>query len=84
MNIADMPPIDDQIDPHLALWQSETYVSPQEQGWYRWIRKLESVFGHYDGTQEIDGYSLDNFYDMWEAGYTVERAIAERHIVLKR
>lgn len=83
MSYTDTPMIDPEVNPHLALWQAETYQSPEDRAWSAWYDKLVALFGNPDGSQVEDGYSLDNFYDMWEAGYSVETAIANKHIVLK-
>jgi hypothetical protein len=69
-------------DTHMALWASET--AEDTSTWYAWIKKVEAILGHdSDGDQAEDGYSLDNFYDQWEAGYSPERAVADKAIVLK-
>lgn len=59
------------INPHLALWQSENYVSPVERAWEIWLRKVETLVAHnLDGNQYRDGYSLDWAYAAFEAGQT--------------
>lgn len=58
-----------EINPHLALWASENYVSPGERAWEAWVRKLERLIGcDLDGNQDSDGYSLDFAYAEFEAG----------------
>ena len=55
-----------EINPHLGLWQRESYVSPLERDWERWVRKVEALIGHgLDGNQRADGYSLDVAYDVF-------------------
>lgn len=71
-----------ESDSHMELWESENYVSPEELDWYRWYDQLESEFGNPDGDFDRDGYSLDNFYDMWKAGYTVQQAIANKSVLM--
>lgn len=62
-------------DTHMSLWKTETWVSAHEKAWLRWIDELESVVGHnLDGTQWIDGYSLDHSYKMWEDGLNPQAA----------
>lgn len=66
-----------EINPHLALWQSENYVSPGEQAWLRWIDRAEKLLGHdLDGNQDRDGYSLDYAYDWFADGLSVEDYVA--------
>ena len=60
-----------EINPHLALWQSENWVSPVERAWEAWLRRVETLVGHHlDGHQARDGYSLDWAYGAFEAGET--------------
>ena len=67
-----------ETNPHLALWQSENYVSPGEQAWLRWVKKVERLLGHeLDGNQDRDGYSLDFAYDCWKHGDTPEAYVKE-------
>ncbi len=68
-----------EINPHLALWQSETAVDSSERAWLRWIAKVERPVGHdMDGDEAVDGYSLDFAYDVFSWGdYTPEEYIAE-------
>lgn len=67
-----------EINPHLALWQSESYVSPSERAWERWVKKVERALGHtIDGDQDRDGYSLDFACDFFDNGGTVEEYVAE-------
>lgn len=57
--------------PHFQLLQSESYVSPREREWERWVKKVEKLLGHnLDGNQQRDGYSLDYAYDAFRAGET--------------
>jgi hypothetical protein len=67
-----------EINPHLALWQSENYVSPTEARWYAWVRAVELKLGHsLDGNQQTDGYSLDYAHDAFADGVTVADYVAE-------
>lgn len=57
--------------PHFALLQSESYVSPREREWERWVKRVEKLLGHdLDGNQQRDGYSLDYAHDAFEVGVT--------------
>ena len=68
----------DEINPHRALWQSETHVSTEERRWERFCRQLEAKLGHgLDGDQTVDGYSLDYLFGLFEHGYTVAEAATE-------
>ncbi len=61
------------VNPHLALWQSETHVSASERAWDRWVAKVEKLLGHpLDGDQDRDGYSLDFANDCFNDGVTAE------------
>lgn len=67
-----------EINPHLALWRSENYVSPVERAWERWVRQVEGILGHgLDGDEYADGYSLDFAYGAFEAGETTESYVTE-------
>jgi hypothetical protein len=74
------------INPHLALGQSESYSSPGEIAWDRFVSRVERLIGRdLDGDQERDGYSIDCAYAAFEAGETADSyaleakaAIAER------
>lgn len=69
-----------EINPHLGLWQSENYESPDERAYYRWVHKVEKALGHsIDGNEGLDGYSLDTASDYFDAGLTVDEYIAEVH-----
>lgn len=66
------------INPHLALAASESYVSPTERDWLRWVRKVEHALGHsIDGNQQTDGYSLDYAHDYWVNCDTVDVYVAD-------
>lgn len=67
------------INPHLALLQSESYVSPEELKWEAWVDALALLLGfkNMDGDQMVDGYSLDWCYDVFTDGCTVADAAAE-------
>lgn len=67
-----------EINPHLALWQSESYVSPSERAWERWVKKVEKLVGHsIDGDQDRDGFSLDYACDCECAGMSPEEYALE-------
>jgi hypothetical protein len=75
-----------EINPHLALWQSENYVSPGERAWLAWVAKAEKLLGHdLDGDNSEAakvagtscGYSLDEAHDAFADGVTVEEYAAE-------
>lgn len=54
---------------HLEFAQSESYVSPREREWERWVQRVEKLLGHsLDGNQQRDGYSLDYANDAFEDG----------------
>lgn len=60
-----------EINPHLALAQSESYVGPG--AWERFVARVERLIGHdLDGDQERDGYSLDYAHDAFMAGVTAD------------
>ena len=62
-----------EINPHLALWQSENWVSPVERDWERFVRKVEAILGHgLDGDDQTDGYSIDTAHDFFAEGETPE------------
>ncbi len=43
--------------------------------WLKWIDKVEALCGHdLDGTEWIDGYSIDGCGDMYRAGMTPKEA----------
>jgi predicted alpha/beta hydrolase len=57
------------INPHLALAASESFVSNSEREWLRWCKRVEKFLGHnLDGNQDCDGYSIDMAYACFEAG----------------
>ena len=70
-----------EINPHYALLQSESYVSPTERAWEAWCKKVEKLLGHdLDGNQRRDGYSLDYAHDAFADGVAPETYVAEvRH-----
>lgn len=56
----------------------ESYVSPRERAWERWVAKVEKLLGHdLDGNQDRDGYSLDYAYDAFADGLSVAEYAAE-------
>lgn len=70
-----------EINPHLALAAWESFVSDDERRFGAWSRKAEKLLGHsIDGNQGADGYSLDEAGDLFDAGYSVEKYVAEVRI----
>lgn len=68
----------DEINPHLALWRSETYVNQGEKAWEAWVKKVERLLGHsLDGNQKTDGYSLDFAYEAFLEGDTPADHVVE-------
>lgn len=64
-------------DTHLALGLAES-AACDPTDWERWVDKVEALMGHdADGDQSEDGYSLDAFLTLWEAGRTPAQAVAE-------
>lgn len=71
-----------EINPHLALAQSESYVSPQERSFSRVCDAVAKALGvpHLDGDTACEGYSIDQTHDMFLAGADAEQITAEfRH-----
>src|SRR4051812_26818184 len=67
-----------EINPHAALWASESFVSDNEREWLRWVRRAEKLLGHsIDGNQATDGYSLDYAHDYFANMDTVEVYVAD-------
>jgi hypothetical protein len=67
------------VNPHRALWASETYVSPVERKWEKWVDATARLMGlkSLDGDQDADGYSLDYALMLFEADYTPAEAVTE-------
>lgn len=64
--------------PHFQFMQSESYVSPREAEWERWVNRVEKALGHsLDGNQQRDGYSLDYANDAFQDNVSVEDFVAE-------
>lgn len=61
------------VNPHLALWQSETYVSTTELKWEAYVDAVAKCIGltGLDGDTDKDGYSLDQAHDLFVAGCSV-------------
>jgi hypothetical protein len=67
-----------EINPHLALLASESYVSPDEVRWYAFVRAAEAKLKHgLDGNQQADGFSLDYAHDFFADGATVAEYVEE-------
>lgn len=62
------------MNDHLDIYAAEVAaLKPTE--WERWIDRVKDLMGHdADGDLNEDGYSLDTFYDMYEADLTAEQA----------
>lgn len=62
----------DEINPHLALAASESYVSDDERRWENWLKQVELCLGHdLDGNQQAQGYCMDYAYAAFEVGERV-------------
>lgn len=74
----------DEVNPHLALCQSESYVSPEEKRWESFLRELEKrlVLDHLDGDQDEDGYSMDLAFDMFTDGLSARSAATEFRVLI--
>ena len=75
--------IDDlnQEHPFAAFMAGESYESPSERQWLRWVKRVERLIGcDLDGNQASDGFSLDFAYDAWAAGDTAEAYAEEVRI----
>lgn len=63
---------------HLEIWQLETFASPREQDWLKWVAVVESLLGHsLDGNQMSDGYSLDYAADAFADGVSPQEYVEE-------
>lgn len=63
---------------HFEFAALESYVSPGERAWLRWVAAAEKTLGHdLDGDQSVDGYSLDCAYDAFAAGLSIAEFVAE-------
>lgn len=66
-----------EVNPHLALGFAES-AACTPTAWERWIDQVDAALGHdSDGDQATDGYSLDAFYVLWNAGRTPAQAVSE-------
>lgn len=61
---------------HAEVWAMESaQLAPC--AWEKWITQAEKQIGHdLDGTLSADGYSLDNAYEQFLEGRTIEAYIA--------
>ena len=58
----------------MTVWEAEV-AALVETDWERWIARVEALTGHSaDGDQTEDGYSLDHYFDQFNAGLTPEQA----------
>lgn len=71
---------------HLEFAVLESYVSPRDRNWEKWVNRVEVLLGHdLDGNNSeaakaagtADGYSMDEAHDAWLAGATAEQYAAE-------
>lgn len=67
---------------HADIWADES-ATCEPTAWEHWIDAVEAILGHTaDGDGDADGYSLDEFYGKWKAGWSPSAAAAAiRHIV---
>lgn len=62
------------MNDHADIYAAET-AALEPTDWERWIDRVKQLMGHdADGDLIEDGYSLDTFGDMYEAGLTPEQA----------
>lgn len=63
-------------DTHMDLWRDENRIGATEDQWLGWIAEVEHLLGHSaDGDQKQDGYSMDSFYEKFEAGQSPAEAL---------
>ncbi len=63
---------------HAEFAAGESYVSPRERTWLKWVKRVEKILGHdLDGDQDRDGYSLDYAHDAFADGLSAEEYAAE-------
>lgn len=64
----------DHPSDHLAIYAAES-AALEPTSWERWIDRVERFMGHdADGNLATDGYSMDTFVDMFDAGLTPQQA----------
>lgn len=79
---------EDLNDHPMAIFHAgEHYQSDGERRWLRFVKKVERLVGHsLDGSQDVDGYSLDFAHAEFEAGTTAEAyaaAVVENERAIK-
>lgn len=63
-------------DDHATIWNYES-AACAPTAWERWVGEVETLLGHSaDGDHRVDGYSLDGFYEAWEAGMSPADAVS--------
>lgn len=61
---------------HVDLCAYES-AACEPTAWEHWINAVEAILGHSaDGDGAADGYSLDEFYDRWNQGWSPDVAAA--------
>lgn len=74
--IDDTPSLDDH--PMAVFAAGESYESPGDRAWAKWVKKAERLLGHdLDGNQDTEGYSLDSAYAAFEAGEAAKTYVDE-------
>lgn len=65
--------------PFAVFMAGESYESPSERAWLKWVKKVEKLSGlkSLDGLQDSDGYSIDYAYEVWANGESAESYAAE-------
>lgn len=66
----------EDLNPHLALWRSETRAPRTEQLWLNFCASLAAhlCVADLDGDQRTDGYSLDVAQELFQQGCTAAEA----------
>jgi hypothetical protein len=77
---------------HADTWQLENAWNGSDQGWSKFYNQLAlALFPEQskkyrealmDSDQRIDGLSLDQAYDYWEQGFSVEQAATELRLLM--
>jgi hypothetical protein len=57
---------------HQEVWEDETYISPNEREWIRYVTLIEQQLQVNLGkcSEKEDGYCMDSAYDAWRASIT--------------
>lgn len=65
-------------DNHMELGASESREATYKSDWEKWADAVEAALGHdLDGTQWIDGYSIDYAHDAFNGGLSVSDHVEE-------